>query len=46
MILNLLTKIDLEKFKGKEIDYLYIRNDDFQKYQVTFYKNRNIIGIK
>ena len=33
------TKADLKKLKTKNVDYLFIRNDDFHKFQVTFFKN-------
>lgn len=36
---SIYTKGDLDKLKAKEVDYLYIRNDDFQRFQVNYFHN-------
>jgi HD-GYP domain-containing protein (c-di-GMP phosphodiesterase class II) len=33
------SRADLDRLKVKEVDYLYIRNEDFQKFQVSFFRN-------
>lgn len=33
------SRSELEKLKKKNIDYLYIRNDDFNKFKVNFFRN-------
>jgi len=33
------SRIELDKLKAKSIDYLYIRNEDFQRFQVSFFRN-------
>lgn len=33
------SRADLDRLKIKEVDYLYIRNEDFQKFQVNFFRN-------
>lgn len=32
-------RADLDHLKEKEVEYLYIRNEDFQKFQVNFFRN-------
>lgn len=32
-------RIELDKLKAKDVEYLYIRNEDFQKFKVNFFRN-------
>lgn len=33
------SRIDLDRLKEKKVDFLYIRNEDFQRFQVNFFRN-------
>lgn len=33
------TRADLDRLKEKDVEYLYIRNEDFQCFQVNFFRN-------
>jgi HD-GYP domain-containing protein (c-di-GMP phosphodiesterase class II) len=37
---TLYNKSDLDKLKARDIEFLYIRNDDFQRFQVNYFHNR------
>ncbi len=36
---SIYTRADLDKLKEKDVEYLYIRNDDFQRFQVNYFHN-------
>jgi response regulator RpfG family c-di-GMP phosphodiesterase len=33
------SRVELDRLKAKEVDFLYIRNEDFQRFQVNFFRN-------
>jgi HD-GYP domain-containing protein (c-di-GMP phosphodiesterase class II) len=33
------SRSELDKLKAKDVEYLYIRNEDFQKFKVNFFRN-------